>query len=99
MRHALLSGAFAPGLVSRRRRAQPPRRRARVEVGDALDERRARDAEEEDAVEPVVAHAVAAVDGERDGILVDAEPAVELERDLHGLAAPDAAEVYLLLLR
>src|SRR5215216_3786154 len=76
-----------------------PRRRGGVEVGDAFDEDGARDAEEEHAVEPVVADAVAAVDGERDGELVEPEPAVEGEADLDYLSAPQDAEVYLLLLR
>src|ERR1044072_2829949 len=74
-------------------------RHAGVEVGDALDERRACDLEEEHAVEPVVADAVAAVDGERDGELTACEPAVEGEADLERVAAPQSPQVYLLLLR
>src|ERR1051325_7025 len=76
-----------------------PRRRARVEVRDALYQHGARDAEEERAVEPVVADTLAAVNRERDGELVEPEPAVEGEADLDRLAATKEPQVHLLLLR
>src|ERR1044071_4285718 len=72
---------FNPQSEIRIPQSHAPRRRGGVEVGDAFDEDGARDAEEEHAVEPVVADAVAAVDGERDGELVEPEPAVEGEAD------------------
>src|SRR5205085_11538905 len=69
-------------------------RRAGVEVGEAFDQHGARDAEEDCAVEPIVADAVAAVDGERDGELVESEPAVEGEADLYNVAATERTEFY-----
>src|SRR5437764_14675224 len=72
---------------------------AGVEVGETFDQHGACDAEEDRAVEPVVADAVAAVDGERDGELVESEPAVEGEADFDNVAATERAEFYTLLLR
>src|SRR5205085_9350874 len=73
--------------------------RAGVEVGETFDQHGACDAEEDRAVEPVVADAVAAVDGERDGELVESEPAVEGEADLYNVAAAERAEFDPLFLR
>ena len=72
---------------------------ARVQVGDALHLDGASDAEEDDAVEPIVGDAVGRMHRDRDEIMLLPEPTVERKRRLQHVAAPRRAKFKSALLR
>src|SRR5215213_11890519 len=90
---------LCPGVGSRMRahrrfgaHGQPPRRHTRVEVGNALAQRGAHDAEVDAVVYPVEADGARAVDGRGQRELARAEPAVEAEGRLDNLAGANCAK-------
>src|SRR5205823_7034162 len=72
---------------------------ARVQVGDALHLDGASDAEEDDAVEPIVGDAVGRMHRDRDEVVLLPQPAVEGERGFQYVAAPRRAQLKPALLR